>query len=513
MDNNRWFNDRANEPWHNQTGRNIVSDNNTTNNNTSNSGNTLLNAPVNQACKYVTAHGICQTYQSFINNGDTQSAMQAVSTFAYQENIPAAFAYNLILQCCGDANTGEIPCEDFWPSVQQQQGWCQKWAQAQQSGNQLQIQSEIANLATAFNITNAQAESVFMRCCPGTSSGEPCPPSDPNSPYYTTDYFCTSDWCVDGQGNPSPNAHPDCVCCPGDNTGPCPPSNPNSPYNTNAPEFCPNCVPGGYYYGHPDCICCPGNNEIDVTPWCDQYVQAVDNADLTTIQQIITQVSNTFNITWQQAAQLLYDVCICPDGSDVCKDPNWQQLPPGGMPGEPNYPGGKNNYCDRCNQGNGSFPVSWNSSGGWQYDPQNGTDYCGCCPSNPDGPCDGFVDNGCCSKCDAANGDPTTNNMGGLPLMGPNHQCSQFCDQYGSTCCPTNTNQGGGGGTGTTMPVDTPQGRLTMPGTTDNPIGLGSLTNQRLSFSGSNNQPMPGDFLTDDPGDTQSLDEFMNDIP
>jgi len=424
-------------------------------------GQTLVDIPLHQACKYITSHGICDIYNAHMANGDVQSAMQAISTFAYQEGISSRDAYPLILQCCGDTTTGEIPCEDFWPSVQQQQGWCQKWAQAQASGNQSQIQSEITNLSNVFGITTAQAQSIFTRCCPGTSGDEPCPPADPNSPFYTTDYFCTSDWCVDGQGNPSPNAHPDCRCCPGDNTGPCPPSDPNSPYNTNPSEFCPNCVPGAYYHGHPDCICCPGNNEIDVRPWCDQYVIAVDNADLSAMQQIITQVSTTFNITWQQASQLLYDECICPDGSgDVCKDPNWAQLPAGGQIGEPNYPGGKNNYCDRCgtNSQGAVFPVSWNSVGGWQYDPQNGINYCQCCPP---------------------------------PTLG----------------YPT------GGNTGTSTTPDMPMAKQAQIGSADNPLGLGSLSDQKLYFSGPNNTRTAGDFLTDDPGDTQTFEEFEEDVP
>ena len=486
------------------------------------SGQTLVDIPLHQACKYITSHGICDIYNAHMANGDVQSAMQAVSTFAYQEGISSRDAYPLILQCCGDNTPGEIPCEGFWPSVQQQQGWCQKWAQAQASGNQLQIQAEISNLATAFNITNDQAESVFVRCCPGTSSGEPCPPTDPNSPFYTTDNFCISDFCIDGQGNPLPNAHPDCVCCPGTNTstGPCPPADPNSPYNTNAPEFCPNCVPGGYYYGHPDCVCCPGNNEIDVSPWCDQYVIAVDNADLSAMQQIITQVSTTFNITWQQASQLLYDECICPNSTDVCKDPNWAQLPAGGQIGEPNYPGGKNNYCDRCgaNSQGAVFPVSWNSVGGWQYDPQNGINYCQCCPpstlGNPDVPCGSLNEEAalCQGHIQSLQGQVQLSVNFYSNIASQLGVSEQEAIAYMNRCCGVTT-QTTGGNTGTTTSPDMPMARQAQIGSPDNPLGLGSLSDQKLYFTGPNNTRKAGDFLTDDPGDTQTFAEFEEDVP
>jgi len=52
----------------------------------------------------------------------------------------------------------------------------------------------------------------------------------------------------------------------------------------------------------------------------------------------------------------------------------------GGTTGQPNYNGYKNDYCDRCEQGNGTFPVSWNmNTGQWNFDPTYGTDYCKCC--------------------------------------------------------------------------------------------------------------------------------------
>ena len=461
---NRWFKDRVNEPWSNAVGpgrNNIANVSNEVRGTTTSSGGTgqnLMDIPPHQACKYITSHGICQTYQTFVNNGDNQSAMQAVSTFANQEGIPVPSAYQLILQCCGNVSTGDIPCEDFWPSVQQQQGWCQKWQQAQ--GNPTAIQSELNNLSTVFGITTTQAQSVFTRCCPGTGD-EPCPPTNPNSPFYTTDRFCETDWCVDGQGNPLPSAHPDCRCC-------------------------------------------PDTNVIDVSPWCPQYVIAVDNADLSAMQSIITAVSTTFSISWTQASQLLYDECVCPDNgnagpcpptdqnspfytnpgefctncgpgqgyanhpdcqccpgvNDTCKDPNWAQLPWGGQIGEVNYIGGKNNYCDRCGQNNqgATFPVSWGPSGEWQYDPQNGTNYCGCCPDTSTPPTQG------------------------------NYQSK-------------------------------------LAGGENNPIGLGSLTDDKLSFTGDSSEyqwaePMSeweeGQFLTDSEGSkgrTLSMEDFINEIP
>ena len=163
-------------------------------------------------------------------------------------------------QCCEDDNIGDYTCETFKQlSQQQQDGYCQKWKQAQ--GNPLAIQSEIQNLATILSISNSYAQWIFENCC------DDCPPSDLNSPFYTTDLFCESDWCVDGQGNPLPSAHPDCKCCPSNNN-PCPPSDPNSPFYTNPGEFCGNCGPGQGYANHPDCQCC--DNQADVLRYrCD----------------------------------------------------------------------------------------------------------------------------------------------------------------------------------------------------------------------------------------------------
>jgi hypothetical protein len=117
-------------------------------------------------------------------------------------------------QCCEDDNTGDYTCEIFQQLTQQQRdGYCQKWKQAQ--GNPLAIQSEIQNLATILSISNSYAQWIFENCC------DDCPPSDPNSPFYT---------------NPG--------------------------------EFCGNCGPGQYYANHPDCQCCDNST---TTTAIDRY--------------------------------------------------------------------------------------------------------------------------------------------------------------------------------------------------------------------------------------------------
>ena len=135
----------------------------------------------------------------------------------------------------------------------------------------------------------------------------------------------------------------------------------------------------------------PAVPPMDLSNWCDNYVNAVDSGDFTQMQQIITTVASTFNLSWQQAGQLLNDQCLCPDGSNLsenpCEDPAWLNLPWGGPAGTPDYNGGKFNYCDRCEQGTGSFPVTFTAGGQWVYDPVNGTDYCQCCPTTPPSPC------------------------------------------------------------------------------------------------------------------------------
>jgi len=147
---------------------------------------------------------------------------------------------------------------------------------------------------------------ILLKRANNSGTGDlPCPPTDKNSPLYNTDNFCNSDWCVDGQGNPSQNAHPDCRCCDDTSVG---------------------------------------------------------------------------------------------TGDDPCKDPNWVNLQWGGNAGQPNYNNGKNNYCDRCSAGNGSFPVIW-SNGQWNYDPTNGTDYCNCCkPQTNTGGTDRMKDCYHCNK-------------------------------------------------------------------------------------------------------------------
>ena len=67
--------------------------------------------------------------------------------------------------------------------------------------------------------------------------------------------------------------------------------------------------------------------------------------------------------------------------NEYCFDPRWQNIPMGGQAGSYNYNYGKINYCDRCMQGTGSFPISFAPSGQWAYDPNNGINYCSCCDS------------------------------------------------------------------------------------------------------------------------------------
>ena len=72
------------------------------------------------------------------------------------------------------------------------------------------------------------------------------------------------------------------------------------------------------------------------------------------------------------------------DRRKKCTDPRWISLPIGGQAGSSNYNYSKTNYCDRCSQGTGGFPVSWLQSGQWNYNPTSGTDYCPCCDNfNP----------------------------------------------------------------------------------------------------------------------------------
>jgi hypothetical protein len=439
--------------------------------------------------------------------------------------------------------TGDANCNVL------QNGWCQKYSQAQASGNTAQIQTEIQNLATAYGITTQVAADLFTECCSDNSGGEPCPPADQNSPFYNVSNFCDSDYCNYG------NNHPDCRCCDsGSSTG-----------------------------------------ELDVSPWCNEYVQASESADFTGMQTIISAVTNTFGISWIQASQLLYDQCVCPDNgtgsteNDDCKDKKWLNMPTG-----TSSSGQKKNYCERCagqsgvsSASQGNFPIDING-GTWQYNVSSGTNYCSCCGDTgvselplpckyvashgicrtyqafvnngdnqsamqavstfanqesisvpeayalvqkccgdtnqsdilryrcdaggclqcPPGtsasvcphtestcnnscstdPCEGFQDGGryalrCCGKCD--------------PYITPNHPCYDWCQQYGNCC---------------SEPQGPTGGIQAMEGSSNNPIGMGRLQGQFNNFNGALNTFRKGDFLTDQPGYTQSMDEFINEI-
>ena len=397
-------------------------------------GGNLSTIPIHQACKYVQSHGICQRVQALLPSGNMTSIMQTIAAFAASEGITTPFAVSLIKRCCNidlsggsdryacydngtchpDPNgqyssladcqrrcqpsSGDLPCTLI------NAGWCQKWTQAQ--GNPTAVQAEINNLATSLSISTTQANWLFTNCCPGV--GDPCPPN-PNSPFFTTDRFCESDYCVDGQGNPVANPHPDCVCCddcpPSDQNSPfftkpnfcnsdwcldgqgnpspnahpdcrccddCPPTDQNSPFYTNPNEFCPQCGPNGGYAGHPDCKCCPTVSAHLpcnlILEGCADYQAYLDGTSPYTLPQILNQ--------W------VINLALPQMGSNTVTT---QQV------------------LDMFQR---------------------------CCT-----PCQNFQDNGCCSKCDNANGDPTTNNVGGLPLMGPNHGCYSWCQQN-QDCCP-----------------------------------------------------------------------------
>ena len=128
--------------------------------------------------------------------------------------------------------------------------------------------------------------------------------------------------------------------------------------------------------------------------WCIKFNQAFafgkDSPNMQgTVIPFITYASGYgVTLTYDQAYGLLQKCCRDGNtGDNPCNDPNWVNLAMGGTIGQPNYNYGKNNYCDRCRAGNGSFPVSWNpNTGTWYYDQANGTDYCSCCePSNQSG--------------------------------------------------------------------------------------------------------------------------------
>ena len=503
------------------------------------------------------------------------------------------------------------------------QDLCIKYNSYSQANDQGGMDWVVQQVMTATGMAYNQARDYLIHSiCPEygivITGGRPCPPTDQNSPFHTNPNFCTTDWCVDGQGNPLPTAHPDCVCCDG--------------------------------------------NTIDVSPWCVQYALAVDNADFSQMQTIITAVSTTFNISWSQASQLLYDECLCDDNGNICTNPDWVSMPIG-----TSSSGQKKNYCERCAAHNtaggqgataGNFPIDING-GFWQPNPTSGTNYCSCCEDNndrdrwlceggncynhpsgtylslaacqqspecggvgtipckyvlsegicekywthinnndtasamaevnqfalnegisspdayalvlkccpdtpivpceltgemcadyqsyvagtspytlpqllqhwvnmfalptmggytlttsqvqdiitrcctPANPCAGFQDNGCCGKCDNANGNPSNGNQGGPPMTS-NHPCYSWCQQN-QQCCP-----------GPITPPDGPETPMARAGTASNPIGMGNLQTLPTNFSGRDDSWDEGGFLTDPYGSksrTQSMEDFINEVP
>tara|TARA_R110001592_G_scaffold59740_3_gene181370 strand:+ start:9822 stop:10733 length:912 start_codon:yes stop_codon:yes gene_type:complete len=115
---------------------------------------------------------------------------------------------------------------------------------------------------------------------------------------------------------------------------------------------------------------------------CEEYKAYMDNGDGQSAMQSISSFAYSEGILVADAYNLVLTCCDVGTGTttSVCDDPNWVNLPMGGTTGQPNYGGYKNDYCDRCEQGNGTFPVSWNmNTGQWNFDPTYGTDYCKCC--------------------------------------------------------------------------------------------------------------------------------------
>ena len=101
-----------------------------------------------------------------------------------------------------------------------------------------------------------------------------------------------------------------------------------------------------------------------------------------------------------------------------CNDPDWVNLPMGGTAGQPNYSGGKNNYCDRCaaNNTSPSFPIVF-INGIFHYEPTNGVNYCFCCtPQNTEHEC---VNGNCVQQVGGQYPDLAT--------------CQQNCGQQGIT--------------------------------------------------------------------------------
>ena len=326
-------------------------------------------------------------------------------------------------ECCPTVTGGEFPCDSI-PA-----GICIKFQDAFPAGvNSIAMQGVVNTFiiqaqALGYNLSSSDAYAILLRCCgDGTSTGEPCPPSNPNSPFYTTDNFCTSDWCVDGQGNPLPNAHPDCVCCPTDNsTIPCKyvraegicqkywmhmNNNDAQAAMQEVNQFALNegiSTPAAYALVLKCCddsglgeFSCDRVNQ----DWCTKFHAAFPYGKQSvnmqgTVNPFIAYASGFgYTLNYNQA----YDILLrcCGDGTSTgdnpCEDPNWTNLQWQGTIGQPNYPGGKNNYCDRCgtNSQGANFPVIW-MNGQWQYDPINGTNYCQCCPPpviiDPDIPC------------------------------------------------------------------------------------------------------------------------------
>jgi hypothetical protein len=435
-------------------------------------------------------------------------------------------------RCCDD-NTGtvsDIPCGSLGD---READLCKSYQNALSSGSQVSMNMVVTLVASYLSISSQEASAYLKRCCLDVQTGEPCPPSDPNSPFFTTDNFCNSDWCVDGQGNPLPNAHPDCICCPTDNsTIPCKYVRAEgvcqkywSHMNNNdaqaamqeVNQFALNegiSTPAAYALV---LKCCDDNGLGEFScervnqDWCTKFHAAFAYGKQSpnmqgTVNPFIAYASGFgYTLTYDQAYDILLRCCGdgTSTGNNPCEDPNWTNLQWGGTIGQANYNGGKNNYCDRCstNSQGANFPVIWNPQNGqWQYDPINGTNYCQCCPPpviiDPDVPCGSLNEEAAiCShylQAQATNNSLMLNNvitMVSNQLGLSNSQAVSYLDR----CCGSN-NTTTGTGTNTGVAVGGITQADVLPAPTMPTQVQTNNTNMNLPTRGFDGEFMIGDF-------------------
>ena len=332
--------------------------------------NSLSVPPVND---YSNVDAYCEKYSLAYLSGNGSEMNLIASTVASMYNISNEQAKSLLAERClcngyelpTDEPT-DIPCGSLGD---RESILCTSYQNALSSGSQVSMNMVVSQVASYLAISSQEASAYLKRCCynnTGTGSNIPCK-------YVRAEGVCQKYWSY-MNNNDAQSAMQE------------------------VNQFALNegiSTPAAYALV---LKCCDDSGLEEFScervsqDWCTKFHAAFPFGKNSANMQgsvnpfIVYAGGFGYTLTYDQAYDILLRCCGEGNVSNkICNDPRWVNLPMGGTIGQANYNYGKNNYCDRCSAGTGSFPVSWNpNTGNWYYDQSNGTDYCSCCqPTNP----------------------------------------------------------------------------------------------------------------------------------